>query len=389
MESTFGQQGGYAFVLPIPNIDMMRITCVHLARYGLTMKKLVLPLIIIAIAACTGIKQGHPSGGSAVGEYQSTSAIQYIRSAVLEYPIVCITEGSHAAKQPHQFLNRVLGDAAIRNTVDVIIVEFATAQHQAVLDAYIRGDDVPFNTLANVWRDTGQSPIGPWDSPLFYQMLQTIREGNRDLPPERRIRVLAGDPYIDWQQITTRQEFNAARKPRDPYVANLAIKQAFHLNKKVLIIYGGAHLPRVPIALDDGRNSLTSLILSQYPDAVKAISFLDPHNLNLESRIGEFKQDTMYSTQHHWVGEINGGFVFPEIFSLITDPDSAEQSWQQVKLYTQYQVRDLFDALIYIGPSTEWEHVPGAYDLDRDTAYLAELNRRSMLRFGRPFASED
>ncbi len=60
-----------------------------------------------------------------------------------------------------------------------------------------------------------------------------------------------------------------------------------------------------------------------------------------------------------------------------------------MKLYTQYQVRDLFDALIYIGPSTEWEQVPGTYDLDRDTAYLAELNRRSMLRFGRPFASED
>ncbi len=315
-------------------------------------------------------------------------AIEYVRQAVREYPIVCLAEGGHQARKPHEFIRRVLSDEAVRGAVDVIIVEFAAAKHQAVLDAYIHGEDIPFDTLSRVWRETGQSPIGPWDSPLYRQLLEVIRDGNRDLPPDKKVRVIAGDPPIDWERITTRENFRAARIPRDPYVAELAMEQAFQLGKRVLIIFGGAHLPQVPIGPDDPRNSLTHRILEQHPGKVTAIGFLDPENLGIEDRTDELVRDSIYSTDHHWVGEISAGLVFPEIYSLITDADTGERSWQQVELYSEYVVRDLFDALVYIGSSSEWEYVSGAFDEERDEEYLKELNRRSMLRFGRPFNGE-
>ena len=53
------------------------------------------------------------------------------------------------------------------DTLDVIIVEFANAHHQATLDAYIAGEDIPFATLSRVWRDTGQSPRGRPALPLL------------------------------------------------------------------------------------------------------------------------------------------------------------------------------------------------------------------------------
>jgi hypothetical protein len=325
------------------------------------------------------------SGAAApTGTSDPADPVEYIRRALQEFPIVCLAEGGHQARAPHELLRRVLGDATILGAVDVIIVEFAAARHQAVLDAYIRGEDVPFATLSRVWRDTGQSPMGPWDSPLYHELLQVVRSGNRSLSPTERVRVIAGDPPIDWDNITTREDFEASRVPRDPYVAELAIEQAFHLGKRVLIIFGGAHLPKVPLGPDDPRNSLTHRILSRHPDAVRAIGFLSPENLGIEDRVDELVKGTVYSTDRHWVGEIDARRVFPEIYSLVEDAESGERSWQKVELYSGHVVRDLFDALIYIGPSSEWGSVPASFDPKRDAAYLAELDRRSRIRFGRP-----
>jgi hypothetical protein len=146
-------------------------------------------------------------------------------------------------------------------------------------------------------------------------------------------------------------------------------------------------LPKVPLGPDDPRNSLTHRILSQHKGAVRAIGFLSPEDLGIEDRMDELVKGTVYSTDRHWVGEINAGLVFPEIYSLVKDAVTGEQKWQQVPLYSNHVVRDLFDALVYIGPSSEWGVVPASFDPERDEAYLAELNRRSLLRFGRPMRS--
>jgi hypothetical protein len=58
---------------------------------------------------------------------------------------------------------------------------------------------------------------------------------------------------------------------------------------------------------------------------------------------------------------------------------------QEVKLYLDYKVRDLFDEIVYIGPASQWETVSGALAPERVAEYLQELNSRSMIRFGRPY----
>jgi len=129
---------------------------------------------------------------------------------------------------------------------------------------------------------------------------------------------------------------------------------------------------------------LTYYILKKHPGAVKTIGFLDPVNLGITDRSDSLVRDKIYVTADHWVGAINAELVFPEIYSLVTDAKTGESSWQQVPLYSGYSVRDLFDALVYIGPSSDWEYVPPSFDKERDKEYLKELNRRSLLRFGRP-----
>ncbi len=323
------------------------------------------------------------NAGGITGEYDPPDPIDTILRAMATHPIVGLAEGGHQADERHQLLRRILGDKAVIEAADVIIVEFANAKHQAVLDAYIRGEDVSFGELSKVWRNTGQSPRGPWDSPLYRQLLEAIRDGNRALPPDKKLRVLAGDPPIDWERIDTRADYAAARIPRDPYAAELAMEQAFEQGKRVLIVFGGAHLPKVPIAPGDLRNSLTSLILNKHPDSVRAFGFLSPGNLGIEDGIDEFEPGKVYATDRHWIGEIDGGLFFQEVYSLVTDASTGEKSWQKVPLYPDYLVRDLFDELIYIGPPGEWTTVPAEFDPERDAEYLSELNRRSLLRFDR------
>ena len=59
--------------------------------------------------------------GDSAGEDSPADPIDYIRRSLQAYPIVCLGEGGHQAKEPHRFLRRVLGDKTILEKVDVVI----------------------------------------------------------------------------------------------------------------------------------------------------------------------------------------------------------------------------------------------------------------------------
>jgi len=66
-----------------------------------------------------------------------------------------------------------------------------------VLDRYIAGEDVPFKEVQKVWRNTTQMMCG-W-SGFFEQFFPVVRAINQERPLGKRLRVLAGDPPVDWE----------------------------------------------------------------------------------------------------------------------------------------------------------------------------------------------
>jgi hypothetical protein len=68
--------------------------------------------------------------------------------------------------------------------------------------------------------------------------------------------------------------------------------------------------------------------------------------------------------------------------ALVTDARTGERSWREVALYEGLEVRDLYDALIYMGPEDEWTVAPPELDPVRDAGYLTAPERRRALRFG-------
>ena len=81
-------------------------------------------------------------------------------------------------------------------------MELRSARYQETMDAFVNGAEVLYETLRRVWMDTTQ-PDAIWDSPIYEEFFRAVREVNSRLPRERRLRVLLGDPPIDWDVVKT------------------------------------------------------------------------------------------------------------------------------------------------------------------------------------------
>ena len=72
-----------------------------------------------------------------------------------------------------------------------IAVEGGNSLYQPILDRYIAGEDVPFNEVRKVWRNTTQPTCSRSD--FFEQLFSLVGRINQKLASARRLRMLAGD----------------------------------------------------------------------------------------------------------------------------------------------------------------------------------------------------
>jgi hypothetical protein len=98
-----------------------------------------------------------------------------------------------------------------------------------MLDRYIAGENVPFSEVQKVWRKTGQPANGA--SAFVEQFFPLVRALNRKLPPERRLRVLAGDSPVDWDQIKSMEDV-IRLVHRDASIASVMEKEVLSKHRK-------------------------------------------------------------------------------------------------------------------------------------------------------------
>lgn len=81
--------------------------------------------------------------------------------------------------------------------VNDIVVEAGNSLYQDVMDKFVAGEDVPYDSLRRVWQDTTQ-PGDVSDKPIYEEFYRAVRALNSGLPRERRLRVLLGDRWLAW-----------------------------------------------------------------------------------------------------------------------------------------------------------------------------------------------
>ena len=283
----------------------------------------------------------------------SVDAIKAIVSALHKHPVVLIGE-DHWLLQAGDFYIALVRDPGFQEAAQDIVVEFASRSDQALLDRYIGGEDVPFNEVEHIWRDT--TKVASWESPIYANWLAAIREVNKSLPSSRKIRVLAGDTPIDWNRIHVNSEW-AALGDNNVSFAEVIASEVIAKRHHALVVLGAGHVKRESTK---GKGaSTTALIDSRFPGSTFVV-LLD-----------------------YW------GLVTPETQKKIDSQDQTPPAFYALKDTSLGAVSDRngvalakeADALLYLGPPARFTMAfpaPGSLEPD----YLEEVDRRSMIEWG-------
>jgi len=284
-----------------------------------------------------------------------------------KYPVVALGD-LHGCQELYDFITPLVRNPEFVNKVNDIVIEFGNALYQDVADSYVSGKEVSLAEVRQIWRNH-TNPI-VFDSPVYEQFFKTIREVNQSAPEGKRLRVLLGDPPIDWSKTQTNKEWGRMLFRRDSHFVEVMEKEVFAKDRRAFLIIGAAHLVR---RLD--KNNVTGRIESQRPQSMFIVV---PHsgfwerNEELEPRLSSWKVGSLALLRGTWLGSLHPRLRWPQMKDAKLSDSKAEP-----------KLEDVADAWLYVGPRdllTEALPSPGIY---RDE-YWNELNRRHMIMWGKP-----
>ena len=215
------------------------------------MIKILVAFIAMLILLASCVSTNHKSNFSAVVPVPATPTdpISGILAAFENNSIVALGEGGHGNEQSHALRMSLIRDPRFAATVNDIVVEFGAAQNQSMLDRFLNGEDVSDSDLKKVWQDTTQTfPV--WDVPIYEEFFRAVRAVNMSLPKDKKLRILLGDPAVDWDNDPKRS-FD-----RDGHAAELIKREVLDKKRRALVIYGDFHFfRRQPTMVDikDGK----------------------------------------------------------------------------------------------------------------------------------------
>lgn len=352
------------------------------ARLGMTRRKFVGASVgVLGAASAIGAGRADAtdhsgaSGPSAPGPLDFVDAVL---AALRGHRVVAVAEGGeHGMQEHHDALAALLTDPRLPGAVDDVVVEFGNALYQPTVDRFIGGEVVEDADLRMVWRNTSQSPMETWDPPVFERLFRTVRAVNQALPVHRRIRVLLGDPPVDWSTIATPDQLAAFQMQRDSHAAVVVQREVLSTGRKALLVYGSIHLFHAVNGTDTSQPSGLVGLLEQAGEKVWTIATLvalasDPGGL--AAHLASYPYRSVIPTSDTWLHDFDAGLVYPAGFR--------GGSGQPVNLNCGVPLGSLIDAGLYLGRPeslTVSRPDPAIY---LDPVYWAELERRAGLLGG-------
>lgn len=326
------------------------------------------PAVIVALSLACAVPRP-PS--ATLAQPKTQPAVQGILGLFQTHPIVLIGE-SHRSAETHAFLRALVTHPDFPNSVDDIVIESGNTLYQPLLDRYVRGDAVPRDSLRLVWRNTTQ--LLAWDSPLYEQFIETVREVNKSLPATKRLRVLAGDPPIDWSRVATAADFPKSYGYRDWQTTEIVEKEVLARGRRALIVIGSAHIYRREPRRDTVIPPREKLGLGEalelaHPDAAYAIyTIVGKQHPEVESRLGSSATPpALVPIRGDPLGKQSSSLLFGRVIRI--GGDSARP---QTPLPS---IEDVIDAFLYLGP-VDTKVLPERSLYRENPAYLQEIRRR-------------
>jgi hypothetical protein len=337
-----------------------------------------LPISLLVSVAVSGAAQQPSAAPMAI----PVEPIAAILNAFSSHPVVALGEGAHGNEQGHAFRLALIRSPGFAAAVNDIVVEFGNALYQDVIDRFARGDDVPYDSLRAVWQDTTQ-PNAVWDGAIYEEFFRAVRAVNADLPRDRQVRVLLGDPPVDWSRANTPQglaDVNRWMDQRDAYPAELVEREVLARGRRALLIWGDAHLMR------NESFTLVGRLEARTSVRVFAISTNTSSDLpTIQSNATSWPVPSLVPV----AGTILGKAALRAYLPLGPPPAPGDKS---------VQIENALDAILYLGPRSAITMAPFPVALCADRAYVEmRLTRLALFpqlkgvadRFKRACASVD
>jgi hypothetical protein len=297
--------------------------------------------------------------------------------ALRTHQIVAVTAG-HGAARGYAFGQLLIHDPRLIAAINDIVIEEGSARYQDIADRFVRGDNVPVESLRPAWRNTTQPALihdRPWE-----EFFQTVRSVNASLPAAKKIRVLLGDPPIEWENVKTAEEHRRWIEMRDTFPADLIQKEVLAKGRKALLTYGQMHFQRKNIGANYESEGPAETIVSRLENKWRAKVFtiftadvgaLQPDAAAWPSPSLAIVRGTALGAADftaYYPSEAMGRFAIKDGKPDFSAPIPREQ-WKTLR------AEDQFDAVLYVGrgPSPIVEPDPARCT---DKADLQERLRR-------------
>lgn len=285
-----------------------------------------------------------------------------ILDAFRTYHLVAVG-GAHGHEQGDAFALALVREPRFAAVVNDVLVESGNARYQDVMDRFVEGADVPAERLRQIWLNTTQPQAVSFEMP---QLFRVVRAVNTTLPRGRRLRILLGDPPIDWDNIRTAEQLRAwqadAAHDRDRYAADLVRREVLMKRRRALAIYGAGHVFRRNVS-----HSLVSLL--EAADTLKTFTIWTNTGSDLDAiqaDVASWRVPSLALVRGTTLGAANFTSYFPPGMRAELPPE-----WR-------VPMEDQFDAVLYVGPLSAMSAAGPVPPRCDDPAHAEQLRRMAL-----------
>jgi hypothetical protein len=302
--------------------------------------------------------------------------IAAIVNAFSTHDLVAVAD-PHGNVQMQQFLLSLVRDPRFAAAASDIVIETLSARYQDVIDRFVRGDDVPPAML----RRAGEDHSVP--TSMGFQgeeLLRAVRAVNGSLTG-RTLRVIAGDPPIDWDNITSEADHRRWIELRDSYPADLIRRQVLDRGRRALVIYGQLHLQRRHISSNYDMSSweaqtIVSLLERDARARIFTVWTVLDRSIAPPAEVASWPAPRLAILQGTTLGAMDFGALSAGVGGgrfTVTDKGFVpipKQDWKPMRM------EDQFTALLYLGPPPSMTYATIPVEYCRDKEFVARRLQR-------------
>lgn len=306
------------------------------------------------LGAATWLNAGQQAPEPAV----PLDAIPAILEAFRTHNVVALGS-AHGNQQADSFGLDLIRDPRFAGLVNDVLIELGNGRYQSVVDQFVNGIEEPVGFLRQSWLNTTQPQAAAFEMPAIFGVVRAL---NAKLSSERRLRLLLGDPPIDWDAIKSPGQLRARQADpahdRDRYAADVVRREVLEKGRRVLAIYGAGHLFRHNVT-----HSIVSLL-----EASSTLCCSRRRSVAVFAQIVNafFPSPSLALVRGTSLGATSFTAYFPPAAIA-----GLPQEWR-------VPVEDQFDAVLYVGPLSAMTSMRPIPPRCADPAYAERLRRLSL-----------